>query len=222
MPAASQEQAAARREEIVGACAELYRELPFKKITLGLIGARTTFTRTSIYNYFRTKEEIFLALLEREYAAWADDLDALSRAAFPAAEFPVRFAVLLERRGCMLKLMAMNLYDMEAGSRLENLVAFKREYNRSMQAVARCLHAHCPSVTEEDVQQFIYAFYPFLFGVYPYTEAGEKQLRAMDIAGVVYRRQTVTEITASLVGKLLSSYQNQRNDHKKEKDHDSV
>ena len=66
MPAASQEQAAARREEIVGACAELYRELPFKKITLGLIGARTTFTRTSIYNYFRTKEDIFLALLERE------------------------------------------------------------------------------------------------------------------------------------------------------------
>ena len=67
MPKGSPELTAARREEIIDACEGLYRELPFKDITIGMIAGRTTFTRASIYNYFKTKEEIFLALLQREY-----------------------------------------------------------------------------------------------------------------------------------------------------------
>ena len=75
MPASSEKLTIARKEEIVDACAQLYETVPYGKITIGMIGEKTSFTRTSIYNYFRTKEEIFLALLEREYAAWADDLE---------------------------------------------------------------------------------------------------------------------------------------------------
>ena len=58
---------AARREEIIAACAALYENMSFKEITIKEIAQKTTFTRTSIYNYFETKEEIFLALLQREY-----------------------------------------------------------------------------------------------------------------------------------------------------------
>ena len=67
MPAASEELTRARKDEIVNACAQLYETMSFKDITLRDIGARTSFTRTSIYNYFQTKEEIFLALMQREY-----------------------------------------------------------------------------------------------------------------------------------------------------------
>ena len=51
----------------------------FRDITIRDIGARTSFTRTSIYNYFQTKEEIFLALLQREHEAWIADLEELAR-----------------------------------------------------------------------------------------------------------------------------------------------
>ena len=206
MPAGSEQLTQARREEIVDACARLYETMPFGKITLGAIGAQTSFTRTSIYNYFCTKEEIFLALLEREYAAWTKDV--LSLAAHPVAReaFPAAFAALLEERGCMLKLLSMNLYDLEAGSRTENLVAFKRVYGASMQAVERCLQRHFPRCTAEDAQQFIYAFYPFLFGVYPYTEVTEKQREAMDAAGVPYRSYSVGAIAAALVEKLVRGF----------------
>ena len=54
----------ARKEEIIKACAKLYESMSFKEITIKEIGAETSFTRTSIYNYFETKEEIFLALLQ--------------------------------------------------------------------------------------------------------------------------------------------------------------
>lgn len=65
--------------------------------------------------------------------------------------------------------MAMNHYDMEANSRIENLVAFKKAYGGSLLAVTHCLEKFFPRMTDEDVQGFLYAFFPFMFGIYPYT-----------------------------------------------------
>ena len=74
MPARSEERTNARKEEIINACKTLYQTMSFKDITIKEIGNVTSFSRTSIYNYFETKEEIFLALLKREYDAWILDL----------------------------------------------------------------------------------------------------------------------------------------------------
>ena len=60
MPRGSEELTNARKAEIVNACAVLYETRSFKEITLKEIGEKTSFTRTSIYNYFQTKEEIWL------------------------------------------------------------------------------------------------------------------------------------------------------------------
>ena len=65
MPKGSEELTNARKEEIMNACASLYETMGLNDITICDIGAKTSFTRTSIYNYFQTKEEIFLALLQR-------------------------------------------------------------------------------------------------------------------------------------------------------------
>ena len=92
MPKGSEKLTNARRQEIIDACEQLYEVMPFKDITLGEIGAKTSFTRTSIYNYFRTKEEIFLALLEREFRTWSSDLASLAEQSFPQREFASRFA----------------------------------------------------------------------------------------------------------------------------------
>ena len=77
MPKVSEEVLLARREEIIDACAKLYETMNFKDITLKEIGKVTTFNRTAIYNYFNTKEEIFLALMQREYDLWVADLEQL-------------------------------------------------------------------------------------------------------------------------------------------------
>ena len=78
MPKGSEELTHARKEEIIDACAALYETMGFRDITIRDIGAKTSFTRTSIYNYFQTKEEIFLALLQREHEAWIADLEELA------------------------------------------------------------------------------------------------------------------------------------------------
>ena len=54
MPKGSEELTNARKEEIIDACAALYETVGFKDITIREIGERTSFTRTSIYNYFQS------------------------------------------------------------------------------------------------------------------------------------------------------------------------
>lgn len=77
MPKGSKELTAQRKEEIIQACKKLYKTISFKDITLKQIADAPSFTRTSIYNYFETKEEIFLAILQKEYESWIDDLNLL-------------------------------------------------------------------------------------------------------------------------------------------------
>ena len=205
MSAVPDELARARRDEIVNACAELYETMSFRDITLKEIGQRTSFTRTSIYNYFQTREEIFLALFQREYEDWTHDLLLLrcSHEAMTAEEFACALAETLARRERLLKLMSMNLYDMEDNSRLGSLVEFKGAYAAAMEAVTRCLERFFPAMGEREIREFLFAFFPFLFGVYPYTTATDKQIQAMELAGVAVPRHSIYEIVRALVIKLL-------------------
>lgn len=113
----------------------------------------------------------------------------------------------LEKRECMLKLESMNLYDMEGRSRMENLVAFKEVYANAMGAVTRCLERFFPAMSAEDIWEFLYAFFPFLFGVYPYAVPTKKQREAMELAQVDYARYSIYELTRSFTRKLLKAFQ---------------
>ena len=73
----SKETETVRKEEIINACEELYKTTSFNEISIKLISEKTTFSRPSIYNYFNTKEEIFLALVTREYYKWIEDLNKI-------------------------------------------------------------------------------------------------------------------------------------------------
>ena len=205
MPAGSPERTAARKEEIMNACAQLYETRNFHDITLKDIGEVTSFSRPSIYNYFETKEEIFLALFQREYDRWNEDLNAIlnGNEQLTKADLAEKIAASLAGRTQLLKLLSMNNYDMEANSRQELLMAFKQSYGRSMQLMCMLLEKFCPDMSEADIQKFIYTFYPFMFGIYPYTAVTEKQKTAMKEAGINYVYQTVHELTYSCLIRLL-------------------
>lgn len=208
MPKGSEELTNARKDEIINACASLYKTMGFKDITIRDIGAETSFTRTAIYNYFQTKEEIFLALLQREHEAWISDLEKITREheTMTIGDFSDAIAGSLEKRGCMLKLMSMNLYDMEGNSRMDNLVAFKVVYAQALRSVSGCLEKFFPQMTPGDIQEFLYVFFPFLFGVYPYTTATDKQKEAMELVHVNYAQYSVYEIVRSFVSRILQTF----------------
>lgn len=209
MPKGSPELTNARKEEIIAACRKLYETMSFKEITLKEIGQQTSFTRTSIYNYFETKEEIFLALFAREYECFSQDLDRLceQNETLTLDELASALARALERRPLMLKLLSMNMYDMEANSRMERLVAFKKAYGASKDALDRCLKKFVPALNEKGRQTFLYAFLPFVYGLYPYTMVTEKQKQAMREAGISYVYMSTYEMAYDFIRTLLGGLQ---------------
>jgi len=205
MPKGSPERTAARKEEIINACEKLYQTMSFKDITLKEIGNETSFSRPTIYNYYQTKEEIFLALFEREYVRWNEELQTILRdnRKLTKAELAEKLAASLANRQQLLKLLAMNNYDMEANSRPELLNSFKVAYGESIKNVCSILTKFCAKKSEQEIQNIIYIFFPFMFGIYPYTAVTDKQKKAMKDAKVDFVYQSVFEITNNCLLKLL-------------------
>ena len=205
MPRGSAALTAARKEEIIQACAKPNETMSFKEITIKEIGAATSFTRTSIYNYFETKEEIFLALLQKEYELWAEALTAVMEQTetMPRDELARTLARTLTDRPRLLRLLSMNLYDMEANSRPERLAEFKVAFGASLKTVEQMLEKYVPGMDQAARQRFLYAFFPFIYGIYPYTTVTEKQKQAMAQAGLPYVYQSAYDLTYSCLIKLL-------------------
>ena len=205
MPKGSPELTSARKEEIIAACRKLYETMSFREITLKEIGRLTSFTRTSIYNYFETKEEIFLALFQQEYERFTEDLNALCdrEENLSPDGLASELARALERRPLMLKLLSMNLYDMESNSRPERLVEFKIAYGGSSAAVDRCLQKYIPDLSERQRQTFLYAFLPFVYGLYPYTVVTDRQRQAMQEAKINYVYMSTYEMAYTFIRTML-------------------
>ena len=207
MPAGSIERTNARKEEIINACEKLYQTMSFKDITLKKIGKETSFSRTSIYNYFQTKEEIFLALLKREYDAWIRELCEATESEETMTDDQIAdvLARTLDNHRQLLKIMSMNHYDLEENSRMELLVEFKVSYGNAMKTVMAMLAKFRKDMDIEKRQEFVYSFFPFMFGIYPYTVVTEKQKEAMKLAGVNYTYSSLYDLTFVAAGRMLKN-----------------
>ena len=195
-----------RKEEIINACEKLYENNSFKDITIKSIGEETTFSRTSIYNYFQTKEEIFLALLKREYERWIKELNEMYEQNSEMAEeaFADKLAKTVSKRRNLLKLLSMNMYDMEENSRMEELIEFKRAYGNAIKMVRKCVDKFFGKMSDEEKDEFVFLFFPLMYGIYPYAEVTEKQMKAMNSAEVPFKYLSIYDITYKGILKLLN------------------
>ena len=207
MPAGSIERTNARKEEIINACEKLYQTMSFKDITLKEIGKETSFSRTSIYNYYQTKEEIFLALLKREYDSWITQLNDVTESKDTMSDDEIAdvLARTLDEHKQLLKIMSMNHYDLEENSRMEQLVEFKVSYGNALNAVMAMLAKFRKDMDIEKLQDFVYSFFPFMFGIYPYTVVTEKQKEAMKLAGVDYTYSSLYDLTFVAAKRMLKN-----------------
>ena len=209
MPKISQEEALARRGQVIDSCAGLFRTLGYHDVTMAQIAEGVAFGRANIYNYFRNKDEVFLALLTREHELWAADLGRIasevSRApgSWDDGRLAGSLARSLEPRVAMLKLLAASLPDMEQSSRDELLVGLKVAYGEVLAALGSLLRAAKPGWDEARVSRFTFSFMPFLHGVYPYAFHSRKQLAAMEEAGVSDPGLGIADLVAPCALKLL-------------------
>ncbi len=121
------EDKAERRADLLKAAAAVFDTVPYAKITMAEVAQRAGLSKGTVYLYFETKEELFLALLEDLLFAWYDALDRrldAARGELSADE--------------MLRIIAeVSLGQGPTMTRLIAIVSGVLEHNVSFEAAAR-------------------------------------------------------------------------------------
>ena len=128
--ARTKEQFDERKKEILNAMDTLYLNKELNSIYLKDISEMTRITRTAIYFYYNSKEEILLDSLYNHFIELDDGLELLVDKALTKDEIINSIAKLLEQNIIILKIMSCNLEDIERSTTLENLIVLKTELKR--------------------------------------------------------------------------------------------
>lgn len=205
MPKGSPELTEKRKNEILNACEKIYREKGFYGVNIKEISTRISLTRPAIYNYFETKEEILLGMLTREYDIWCGELEELISWAEKSDKptLSAQIAQTLEKKDTLLRILNMNLFEIEQNSRTIRLAEFKKQYGRSNVALTKILRSFKPDITDTECEAFCQTFFSFLFGVYPFSFHTEKQIEAMKLAGIAFREPGIFQMVRQCLAMII-------------------
>lgn len=205
MPKVTEEHKENRKQEIIDACEKIYREKGFTAVNIKEISTATSFTRPAIYSYFETKDEILLALLNREYMKWIGSLKEAEKKMEKdnKEQTAVLIARTLDEREILLRIQNMNLFEMELNCRVERLAEFKVLYRSVVETLTRIARIYSPQSAAEEIERFCMNFNAFLFGVYPFVYHTEKQLEAMELAKVPHIDTTIFDMAYHCLIKVL-------------------
>lgn len=195
--ARSDEQIEQRISEIVDATARLYEENRYEDITFAMIAKEAHFTRSNLYRYFETKEDIFLELIKHDIEAWREEVlenfTAENKSLHELAEAWVDLVLKYKR---MVKLFTILFTLLERNASLEALTAFKQKINEEIGTVAQFLSTTLPFPSVEAAAEFISAQSSLAIGAYPMMDLTPKQIEAMqsiemDTSPEYYRERLV-------------------------------
>ena len=180
--ARSDEQIEQRIKEILEATARLYEEHRFEEITFAMIAKEANFTRSNLYRYFETKEDIFLELIKRDIETWRQDvLENFTPENKSSRELADAWVELVLKKRRMIKLFTILFTLLERNASLEALTAFKRKINEEIGIVAQFLSAALPFPSIEAAAEFISTQSSLAIGSYPMMDLTPKQIEAMGV-----------------------------------------
>lgn len=207
--ARTDEQRAQRIESILSAAAELFESTAYEAVTLQAIATRAGFTRSNLYRYFQTREEIFLELYRGDLDAWLSALESalagLSVAGFndsppaadgdrctagasvgssPTASAIDAFAelwtnVLLEQER-MLRLSALLTISLEKNSSESLYRSFKEFTSDLMERAAALIMPGLRGFSREEIYRFFLVHQALVSGGAPMSRYTEMQSRVLD------------------------------------------
>ena len=163
-------QKAKREQEIMDAASKLFKEHPYSTITLRAIADEAGFTRSNVYRYFATKEEIFLQMYEDEldscFTQIADALDALpEEAAVEAVVGGFMTGLLAHPR--LLELTPLLTTSLEENTSEEHLVEYKLELLQKASHLYESMERHFPGLTLLEGYRLMMYIHSLVAGLWP-------------------------------------------------------
>ena len=182
----TEQQIAKTKEGIVSAARELYDQIGYEAINLLRLSKKTSLSRPSIYNYYHSKEDIFLDILLDEYATFGSDLhDKLTKEKYDSVALGDTIAAVCLSHENLLKMVACyenSICDCASAQFLSN---YKKNWQRCFyNPLLESLRFQFPKEGDGKLTEFIYVFLSLMHSFYPaltvkpgLREDGEKFIR---------------------------------------------
>lgn len=205
--ARSREQKGQRITEIVDATARLYKTHSFENITFALIAEEADFTRSNLYKYFNTKEEIFLELIKHDFVQWRKEVvDTLQNQHYSIKEFSSKWVDIQIKHKRMIELLTILFTTLEKNSSLQSLISFKKKTQEEFGLIAEVLIALMPSFNLKTMYEFLFAQLALAIGTYPMLNLTEAQKEAMDTVGMASDPQFFKTIYSHSIECLIQGF----------------
>jgi len=203
--ARNDEQIANRQDEIINACFSLYSNGKYDDITFGKISEMTSISRPSIYNYYITKEEILLDVLEKEYLKWYENLKNNFNENLRLTKKDLSDLLINSFNDCniFLRLLAIQYSIIEKSCSFEKLTQFKMNTQTILNSLDTVVCKTFPRSTPHDRSTFISALFSSIGNLYELCNSSDTQIKAMKIANREYQLPNFKDLSTLYIETLI-------------------
>jgi AcrR family transcriptional regulator len=188
--AISPEQKQERRRAILDAALQLFQETPFDAIGMGEVARRAAVAKGTVYLYFKTKEELFLALQSEAFESWFDEMDARLKEMQAAQESCTvdRFVDLVGRsiqdRPAMIRLIAISHAVLERNIDFSAALGLKQALRSRITQTGSLLEACLPFLKPGEGAQLLLRIYALVIGIQSVAEPTPIVQQALEKPGM--------------------------------------
>ena len=204
--ARTKEQIEQRQLDIMQACETLFEKGGYDHVNIMAISEMTSITRSAIYTYYKTKDEIILDLLHEELLDWKEELLewTLETAPLNKAEFCKQFTAILMSKHKMLHYYSLLYTLLELNCRLEKLVAFKQDVIPVLGIIVKTIKENFSFYTQEQASIITEEIVSYILGLYPATHLTPKQKDAIILSKTGYQAPDFAQLCEMGINSFLS------------------
>lgn len=161
-----------RREAIQAAALALFARQPYESISMSGIARACGLAKGTLYLYFRTREELFLALLGAALRDWAAAVQAglADEGPLTPETLSARLLASLEPRPQLLRLLAILHTVLERNLGLEAARAFKLELLELASAIGARLEQRLPGLAPGEGLRLLLRVHALIIGLQQQAE----------------------------------------------------
>ncbi|HEU0300741.1 MAG TPA: TetR family transcriptional regulator [Longimicrobium sp.] len=205
--ARSEDEKTERRNAILATAWRMYtREPSFAAFTMAALAREAGLAKGTLYLYFRTKEELFLALLENGFGAWFDSMDR--RLDDGHGEWtPERVADVvlasIAGRETLARLLSILPGIVEHNVEFDAALRFKRQVMHRAEVTGHRLEARLPFLRAGQGARFLVHLHALVIGVWQLAQPSPVIRRVMETPELAPARVDFEEDLRLLITALL-------------------
>lgn len=197
-----------RRQAILSAAWEMFQMTSYESLAMAAVAERVRLAKGTMYLYFATKEELFLALAEQEIVGWFDEVIANLTAERAAWDIPTVVEAIcpaLESRPGLTRLLAILSTVLEQNIDLSTAIRFKRLLLGRMEQIGALLEKRFPFLATGEGIQTLMRCYALVIGLRHLADPApvvQEALRQPDLApfNIAFAEELTASVTTLLLG----------------------